>query len=233
MSTGLVTATVQRALREAIAEGRLAPAERINQEEIARTFGVSRTPVREALYSLAREGLVDLVPWRGAFVSSFTEQDVFELYDVRELLEPQAAARACLLATSVEVAAIRRVAAVIEAETNLERAFALNRELHERLCAPCGNRLLLTLLGTVWSQHAALRIFTYYASASGSAERMRTEHREIVEAFAARDAERTRDLVRAHIAKAHRALAELIADYDTKESDPDGSPGAAGGSAEE
>jgi DNA-binding GntR family transcriptional regulator len=216
MSTGLVTASVQRALREAIAEGRLAPAERINQEQVARAYGVSRTPVREALYSLAREGLVDLVPWRGAFVSSFSEQDVFELYDVRELLEPQAAARACLRATSVEVAGIRRVAVAIEVETNLERAFALNRELHERLCAPCGNRLLLTLLDTVWSQHAALRIFTHYASASGSAERMRSEHREIVEAFAAREPWRTGDLVRAHIARAHRALAELIAESDVQ-----------------
>src|SRR3989304_1404994 len=77
-------------LKQAILSGRLEPGERINQEQIAKGLGVSRTPVREALHLLAREGLVALLPRRGAFVSAFDERDVFELYDVREVLEPHA-----------------------------------------------------------------------------------------------------------------------------------------------
>ena len=82
------------ALREAITSGRLPPDARIKQEQIAAELGVSRTPVREALHLLEREGLVRLVPRRGAIVQGFTAADVRELYELRELLEPAAAALA-------------------------------------------------------------------------------------------------------------------------------------------
>ena len=93
----------------------------------------------------------------------------------------------------------------------MEDAFELNREFHRRLCQPCSNRLLITLLDTVWGQQSAMRIFTYYARTDGAARTMRDEHRAIVEAFAERDAERTRDLVREHLAAARRTLLELMA----------------------
>src|SRR3990172_9551668 len=96
-----LTVGIHEALKKAILEGRLRPSERINQEQIARELGVSRTPVRD--------GLVDLQPRRGAFVSAFDERDVFEIYNLRELLEPHAAARACLLATPADVAALLRL----------------------------------------------------------------------------------------------------------------------------
>ena len=86
-----LTDRVCAALREAITSGRLAPEERIKQERIAAELGVSRTPVREALHLLEREGLVRLVPRRGAIVQGFTAADVRELYELRELLEPAAA----------------------------------------------------------------------------------------------------------------------------------------------
>ncbi len=210
MSTDLLTASIHEALKSAILEGRFEPAQRINQGQIAKELGVSRTPVREALQSLAREGLVDLVPRRGAFVSSFGAQELFEIYDLRELLEPHAVARACLLATPTEIAAIRRLEREIESAEEVELAFALNREFHQRLCEPCRNRLLMALLETVWSQQSALRIFTYYARSAEALERTNTEHRAIVESFAAGDSAGTRELVRRHIAEAHQTLAELI-----------------------
>ena len=210
MPTDLLTASIHEALKSAILEGRFEPAQRINQGQIAKELGVSRTPVREALQSLAREGLVDLVPRRGAFVSSFGAQELFEIYDLREQLEPHAVARACLLATPTEIAAIRRLEREIECAEEVELAFALNREFHQRLCEPCRNRLLMALLETVWSQQSALRIFTYYAQSTEALERTNTEHRAIVESFAARDSAGTRELVRRHIAEAHQTLAELI-----------------------
>ena len=206
----MLTASIHEALKSAILEGRLEPAQRINQGLVAKELGVSRTPVREALQSLAREGLVDLVPHRGAFVSSFGAQELFEIYDLRELLEPHAVARACLLATPAELAAIRRLEREIENAEEVELAFALNREFHQRLCEPCQNRLLMALLETVWSQQSALRIFTYYARSTEALERTNAEHRAIVDSFAARDSAGTRELVRRHIAEAHQTLAELI-----------------------
>ena len=205
---------IHDSLKQAILSGRLEPGERINQEQIAKGLGVSRTPVREALHLLAREGLVALLPRRGAFVSAFDERDVFELYDVREVLEPHAAAHACLLATLADVEALRRLEADIEraATSEPERAFELNREFHHRLCEPCANRLLLQLLGVLWSQQSALRIYAYYAQSAQALERTYKDHRAIVEAFAARDSERTRELVRRHIADAHQTLVALMAD---------------------
>lgn len=194
--------------------GQLAPNQRINQDAVARELGVSKTPVREALRWLERDGLVRLEQNRGAFVAEFTDRDLFEIYELRELLEPHAAAIACAVATRADVAELRdlrdRIAAVWS-EHPME-AFELNREFHHRLCAPCQNDLLMHLLGLVWSQQAALRIFTHYATAGEAfAERTHAEHRTILEAYAARDSARVRELVRNHISEAHEATVRLLA----------------------
>ena len=209
-----LTSTVHAALRDAIVGGRLDPGEHVNQDRFARELGVSRTPVREALRWLERDGLVKLEPNRGAFVSSFTDRDLFEIYELRELLEPHAVAIACVVATRAEVAALLDLEARIEATWNrdAQAAFLFNREFHAQLCAPCRNGLLMHLLGQVWSQQAALRVFTHYSAAGPTfASRTHAEHKEILDAYSARDADRTRELVRAHISAAHEATVRLVA----------------------
>lgn len=209
-----LAASIHDALKRAILSGQFGPSERINQEQIARELGVSRTPVREALHSLAREGLVELQPRRGAFVSAFGDREVSEIYEVRGLLEPYAAAAACVRATPAQIELVRRLADEIERATSsdMERAFTLNREFHQRLCEPCDNRLLMTLLEAVWSQQVALSIFAFQRQSAEAMRRTYAQHREIVEAFAARDSERTRESVHGHIAEAHRVAIELIAE---------------------
>jgi DNA-binding GntR family transcriptional regulator len=85
---------VQEELREAILAGSLPPGARLRAEPLAERLRTSRTPVREALILLAREGLVDIEPRRGAIVRSFDAADLADLYDVRALIEPHAARRA-------------------------------------------------------------------------------------------------------------------------------------------
>src|ERR1700754_4253911 len=85
---------VRDLLEEAILEGELQPGERLRAEALAQRFGTSRTPVREALLQLEAQGLVDVEPNRGAVVRAFDADDLRDLYEVRALLEPQAAARA-------------------------------------------------------------------------------------------------------------------------------------------
>jgi DNA-binding GntR family transcriptional regulator len=209
-----LAAGVQRAITDAIASGRLRPNERINQERLANELGVSRTPVREALRWLERDGLVRLVARRGAFVSPFDARDVDDIYELRELLEPRAAGRAAVRATRADVAALRRLLEAMERawHSDVNRAFDLNRRFHRDLCAPCGNRLLLNLLEQVWSHQSAVRIFTVAKEASASLEeRSNVEHRAIVDAFARRDAALAEELVRRHIVEAHEATADLIA----------------------
>jgi DNA-binding GntR family transcriptional regulator len=209
-----LTSTIYDSLRVAIVSGRLEPNGRINQDAVARELGCSKTPVREALRWLERDGLVKLEQNRGAFVAEFTDRDLFEIYELRELLEPHAAAIACAVATRADVAHLRDLRDRIAAIWNDDpmAAFELNREFHERLCAPCQNALLLHVLGLVWSQQAALRIFTHYAQAGEAfADRTHAEHRTIIEAYAARDSARVRELVRNHISEAHEATVRLLA----------------------
>jgi DNA-binding GntR family transcriptional regulator len=209
-----LTSTIYDALKVAIVSGRLEPNGRINQDAVARELGCSKTPVREALRWLERDGLVRLEPNRGAFVAEFTDRDLFEIYELRELLEPHAAAIACAVATRADVAQLRDLRDRIAAAWNDDpmAAFELNRDFHERLCAPCQNGLLMHLLALVWSQQAALRIFTHYAQAGDAfAERTHAEHRTIIEAYAARDSAAVRELVRSHISEAHEATVRLLA----------------------
>ena len=162
-----LSATVHEALRQAILSGALGPNEHVNQDRVARELGVSRTPVREALRWLERDGLVRMEPNRGAFVQAFSTDDVFEIYELRELLEPHAAGIAAAVATRADVQAVRSLQEAIELAraVDLQEGFELNRAFHARLCAPCRNGLLMSVLGQVWSQGSALRIFTHYAQA--------------------------------------------------------------------
>jgi len=109
-----LTDRVCAALREAITSGRLAPEERIKQERIAAELGVSRTPVREALHLLEREGLVRLVPRRGAIVQGFTAADVRELYELREALESQSARLCAARATPPQRLELKRLAEQVD-----------------------------------------------------------------------------------------------------------------------
>jgi DNA-binding GntR family transcriptional regulator len=95
---------VQAELREAILAGSLPPGARLRAEPLAERLRTSRTPVREALILLAREGLVDIEPRRGAIVRSFDAADLADLYDVRALIEPYAARRAATRIGAPDVA---------------------------------------------------------------------------------------------------------------------------------
>jgi DNA-binding GntR family transcriptional regulator len=191
-----LTDRVHAALHEAITSGRLAPETRIKQEQIAAELGVSRTPVREALHVLEREGLVRLVPRRGALVQGFTAADVRELYELRELLEPAAAELASARAGADERRAVQRLALLTDRRRD---GFAPNRDFHHALCAPCGNGLVMRTLDSVWTHRAAERLFAYQTLPAGAVERLAAEHAAIAQAFAEADGARVRALVHDHV----------------------------------
>jgi DNA-binding GntR family transcriptional regulator len=202
-----LTDRVHAALREAITSGRLPADARIKQEQVAAELGVSRTPVREALHLLEREGLVRLVPRRGALVLGFTAADVRELYELRELLEPAAAALATARASDGERAEVGRLARLTERRRD---AFDSNRDFHRALCAPCGNGLVMQTLDSVWTHRAAPGLFSYQTAPAGAVERWAAEHAEIARAFAAADAARVRALVHDHVRGAGQGALERL-----------------------
>ena len=132
-------------IRDMIIEGVLAPGARVYEEPLGKTLGVSRTPLREALKTLASEGLIELVAARGAIVRRFTPKDVRDMLDVLAVLESFAARLACREATAEQIAELRalheRMAAFFKARNRLEY-YKLNQDFHSGVLRLSGNAAL-------------------------------------------------------------------------------------------
>ena len=132
-------------LRALIREGELEPRARVNELELAERFRISRTPLREAIKILATEGLLDLLPNRGARVASITSEEVNEMIEVVAGLEATAADLACRVITDEEIAAIEaKHLAMVEAWKRKDNPayFTLNREIHEMIMRASRNETL-------------------------------------------------------------------------------------------
>jgi DNA-binding GntR family transcriptional regulator len=213
---------IHERLLKMVARGELAPHRRLLQQRLAEELGVSRTPVREALLRLEREGLVYSLPRRGMFVKGMTPTEVLELYEMRTLLEPYAGRRACERASARDVAQIQSIQRRHEQQardgrTDLEEALRTNAELHLRMVRGCANEALRQFLTNFWTQQQALRIFALQVSMDHYAiVGMVREHGEITEAFAARDAARVEALLRTHIEDAMEQLRKWLASMDAE-----------------
>jgi len=213
-----LTGRVHAALKDAIVSGRVPPNARLVQERIASEMGVSRTPVREALHLLEREGLVQLIPRRGAIVHSLTFADVRDLYEMRLALEPFATERGCERASDAQRAKVERLAAATGRVRDARAAFAVNRDFHHALCAPAGNAMLMRALAAMWTQHGAPRLFAYQAMPGGALAGMGDEHLAIAHAYSRGDARIARALVNDHIAAAGEDVIARLAEMRDDES---------------
>lgn len=210
-----MTRAVERAvvsLREAILAGDLLGGARLGEVELAERLGVSRTPVREALARLAAEGLVELQPHRGAWVSTWTADELDRVFDVRLALEPRATGRAVVRATDHDVAELHRLAEAMQdvgrpgPRQDLEAVAALNRDFHARLVAIADQPTLAAALAGVVHTPVVLRNFHAYDAASLA--RSLAHHQEIVAAVRARDPVWAEAVMRSHIRNARAVMVE-------------------------
>jgi DNA-binding GntR family transcriptional regulator len=187
-------------LRDLIISCELPPDTKIPEKELCERFGVSRTPLREALKVLAYEGLVVLQPNRGAAVSPLTVdalQDIFPIYSRLEALAGELACRNC---SDAEIAEIRRLHDEMVLHYRVrsrKRHFELNEEIHQRIHAGAGNATLLVMLRSMSSRLRRARIYANVAEERW-ADAIR-EHEDILAALQARDGERLADLLRTHM----------------------------------
>jgi DNA-binding GntR family transcriptional regulator len=197
-------------LRAAIHAGRFEPGERIREADVAAWLGVSRTPVRDALKRLESDGILASAPRRGLIVAELDQQQVSELYSVRDVLEGLAGRLAAQHATSAEVAAMRDLLER-QARTRDEDSAALvrlNQLFHEVVSRAARNRYLSSMLDAFQSSLALLPGTTY--SAAGRPASALTEHTELVDAIEHRDAERAEHLARDHMRAAERIRQLMI-----------------------
>jgi len=197
------TQYVLDAIKHGILTGQLVPGQALVETELAARFGVSKTPVREALKTLAGTGLVVMSQYKGATVREEDAAMAREVYDVRLLLEPEALRRTITRQVSLDAAAEALVRAD-EAEDNAERSLA-NREFHRALYLPCGNPLLARMLDEVRDQAALVSAVVWGAIPSW--EREAAEPREILRLARAGDADGAARSLHDHIASfVHRAF---------------------------
>ena len=197
------TVAVLEAIKHAILAGELKPGRPLIETDLATVLGVSKTPVREALKTLAGAGLVTMHPYRGAVVRVVDDEQARHIYDLRLLLEPEALGRAVTASydwTKARNALERADACVGQAERSLA-----NRDFHHELYARCGNPLLVRMLDDLRDQTALVSAAAWQHDAATSPpstpswEREAAEHRGVLAAAEAGDPKRAARLLHEHI----------------------------------
>ncbi|WP_320777201.1 GntR family transcriptional regulator [Streptomyces sp. CRN 30] len=190
------TQYVLEGIKHRILTGGLTPGQALVETELAAQFGVSKTPVREALKTLAGTGLVVMSQYKGVTVRMVDADMAREVYDVRLLLEPEALRRTVRRGASLAVARDALARSDRAADT-AERSLA-NREFHRALYTSCGNPLLGRMLDEVRDQAALVSAVAWAADPSW--EREAAEHRDILRLALDGDADGAAAALHAHIA---------------------------------
>ncbi len=191
---------VFQTLRNAIITGELQPGERLMETQLAEKLGVSRTPIREAIRKLELEGLVIMVPRKGAQVAQFTEKDIQDVLEVRAALEALAAKLACkrmddrsFLKLQLAIAEYSYAAKNKDLETMIEK----DVEFHDIICNATQNDKLIQLFTNLKEQVNRYRI-TYLKNVEDS-DTVEAEHLAILEALKNKDEEVASALASQHI----------------------------------
>ncbi len=188
------------AIKEAILTGRLKPGERLMEVQLAEEMGVSRTPVREAIRKLELEGLVVMVPRKGAYVSGLTLKDAAEVFEIRSSLEGLAAALAAERITDDEIKTLDEILndiAKAREEGDAETIVKKDMEFHQNLFKASRNKRLAQIIYNLKEQIDRFRIQSL--SNPDRVKKLLSEHKAILDAIKKGDAESAERLAKAHI----------------------------------
>ncbi|HLW04313.1 MAG TPA: GntR family transcriptional regulator [Azoarcus sp.] len=198
-------------LRQRIIEGDFEPGSKLNERELCEAMNVSRTPLREAIKTLAAEGLVELLPNRGAVVAQLDEQDLIDTFEVIAGLEGLSGKLAAQRITEEELAEIRALQfemCAAHARRDLPVYYRLNLEIHARINAAARNPVLEQTWRNV---NARLQVLRFRSNLDGAKwDRALEEHKQMVELLAQRDAEGLRRLLVTHLLGKRDTVLELM-----------------------
>ncbi|MFI8770558.1 GntR family transcriptional regulator [Gordonia sp. NPDC062954] len=202
-------------IRDGIIDGTYGPGARLGEVEIAELTEASRTPVREALRQLEMEGLVEVLPHRGARVCAWTAEDLEEIYDLRMTLEAMAAERAASRIAGKDIDRLEELSGLMEDAASgprpqLDLVAQLNDEFHAIVRAAAASSRLTTMLGAVIQLPLVLRTFHRYSPAD--LERSGAHHRDLIAALRAGDAVWADSVMRSHVRAAKHVLLQSLPD---------------------
>ena len=202
-------------IRDGIMSGLYPQGSHITAQDLAGASGLSRTPVREAMRRLQSEGLIRIIPNRGAFVASWSEKDVHKIYDLRVLLEGYAAEAAALEADPSDIDTLERLANEMMSAVNLqgpnvvEEVAHINNDFHKLIVAAAANPRLDAALASIVEVPLVLRTFRRYSI--DEMRRSAAQHLELVAAIRARDRAWARSVMASHILSGRNALLRSFA----------------------
>jgi DNA-binding GntR family transcriptional regulator len=207
---------VAQRLRQMLVEGRIAPGAKLNERELSELLRVSRTPLREAIKMLAAEGLVELLPNRGAIAVSLTEADVLNTFEVMAGLEAQSGELAAERVTPAELAEIQAMHFEMMAaytRRDLSTYYSLNARIHNAINDAAKN----PVLSTVYTQvNARLQALRFRSNQDGEKwKRAMKEHEQMIEALAAHDGAAMRQVLLAHLRNKRDVVLELLREAST------------------
>ncbi len=187
-------------IREDILSGKYSKDEELRENTIATELGVSRTPVREALRQLELEGLVNIIPNKGAVVTGLSVKDMKDIYVIRSYLEGLCAKWACDNITDTQLEELEEIQYLFEFHTkkeHYEQLVELDNRFHDLIYDACNSRMLNHVL--VDFHHYVQRLRKKTLSSHDRAVSCSTEHSAIVEALKKRDGEKAEELAHKHI----------------------------------
>lgn len=204
---------VSARLRTMLVEGRIAPGAKLNERELSEQLQVSRTPLREAIKLLAAEGLVDLLPNRGAVAVKLTEADVMHSFELLAELEGLSGALAAERIAEAEIAELRALhfeMMACHARRDLSGYYRLNARIHSAINEAAGNPVLAQTYRAINARVQSLRFRTNQDEAKWA--RALAEHQQMIEALAARDGARLREVLIQHVLAKRDAVLALLRD---------------------
>ncbi|RRJ84866.1 GntR family transcriptional regulator [Aestuariirhabdus litorea] len=206
---------VFESIQTAIVKGDIAPGSKISEPELARTYGISRGPLREAIRRLEGRKLLVRIPHVGARVVSLSAQELIEIYHVRESLEGLACRQAANNMTQQDIDGLQALLTQHERQIEEEEGKAYYQkegdlDFHYRIIQGSKNATLIQILGG--ELYHLVRMYRYQFSASGNRpQRAFSEHQQIINAISDRDGELAELLMRRHIAASRNHLEQRLA----------------------
>ena len=202
-------------LRQAILKGELKPGERLMELSLADKLGVSRTPVREAMRKLEQEGLVVMIPRRGAQVAGITQRDLNDVLEVRIALENIAIEKACTRMSEEVMSqlylASRRFEKMIE-EGDLVHLAEADEAFHEIIYRASDNARLIQILSNMREQFYRYRV--EYLKEEQTREQLLQEHQDLMNAIRKRDVKRAQEIAYLHLENQRKAITASLGEQD-------------------
>jgi len=192
---------VYESLKSRIINNLISPGEPLNEGVLSKELKISKTPIREALQQLEKEGFIESIPVKGAFVSMISIQDIRELFEIREVLECEVIRRAALKADPERVEAIKEKFVTSESDNKKASAghFKSGDEIHAFIFETFGNKRLMEIYKRLQDHIVRSRIHFFNQTPSGRSGEAFREHLEILDALKAQDPVRAEKAVRDHL----------------------------------